>query len=47
VVVAASEAGTHGLAYPIVGAALCFAIRLAGIQWGIDIPTTNRRAHVN
>jgi uncharacterized membrane protein YeiH len=48
VVVAASEAGTHGLAYPIVGAAVCFAIRLAGIQWGIDIPAADRRVgHVN
>jgi uncharacterized membrane protein YeiH len=45
VVVGASKAGTHGLAFPIVGAALCFAIRLAGIHWRVDVPTA--RSHAN
>jgi uncharacterized membrane protein YeiH len=38
VVVGAFEAGTHGPAFPIIGAAVCFSIRLAGIQWDINEP---------
>jgi uncharacterized membrane protein YeiH len=44
VVVGASEAGAHGLAFPIVGAAVCFAIRLAGIQWDVNVPAARSRA---
>jgi uncharacterized membrane protein YeiH len=43
VVVGASEAGTHGLAFPIVGAAVCFAIRPAGIHYGVNVPTARQR----
>lgn len=39
VVVGASEAGTHGLAFPVVGAAVCFGIRLAGIHYDLNAPT--------
>jgi uncharacterized membrane protein YeiH len=42
VVVVAWESGTRGLAFPIVGAALCFAVRLAGLYRGINIPTAPR-----
>jgi uncharacterized membrane protein YeiH len=45
VVVGASEAGAHGLAFPIVGAALCFVIRLAGIHWDVNVPAA--RSHPN
>ena len=38
VVVGASEAGTHGLAFPIIGAAVCFGIRLIGIRWDVNVP---------
>lgn len=38
VVVIASEAGTHNLTFPIVGAALCFAVRLAGIYFDLNVP---------
>jgi uncharacterized membrane protein YeiH len=38
VVVGASEAGTHGLAFPVVGAAVCFGIRLAGIHYDLNVP---------
>jgi uncharacterized membrane protein YeiH len=39
VVVGASEAGTHRLAFPIFGAAICFAARVAGIHWDVNVPT--------
>ena len=38
VVVGASRAGAHGLAAPILGAAACFAIRLAGLAFGLNVP---------
>jgi uncharacterized membrane protein YeiH len=44
VVVGASEAGTHILAVPIFGAALCFAIRLAGIHWDVNLPAARSRS---
>jgi uncharacterized membrane protein YeiH len=44
VVVAASQAGTHNLVFPIIGAAVCFAIRLAGIQWDVNVPTAPSRS---
>ena len=43
VVVGASEAGTHGLAYPIIGAAVCFSIRLIGLRWDINVPVAGSR----
>jgi len=43
VVVGASEAGAHGLAFPIIGAALCFAIRLAGVHWDVNVPAARSR----
>ena len=38
VVVTASESGSHNLVFPIVGAAVCFAIRLAGIYFDVNVP---------
>lgn len=43
VVVGASEAGTHSLAYPIIGAAVCFAIRLIGVRWDVNVPAAKSR----
>jgi uncharacterized membrane protein YeiH len=43
IVVAASEAGTHGLAFPILGAIVCFAIRLGGIRYDLNVPTAPRQ----
>lgn len=43
VVVGAAEAGTHGLAFPIVGAAVCFGIRLAGIHYDLNVPAAPRQ----
>jgi uncharacterized membrane protein YeiH len=38
IVVVASENGTHSLVFPILGAAVCFAIRLAGIHFDLSVP---------
>jgi uncharacterized membrane protein YeiH len=43
VVVGASEAHTRGLGFPIVGAGVCFAIRLVGIRWDVNVPTARPR----
>jgi YceI-like domain/Glycine transporter len=44
IVVGAAAAGAHGPAGPIIGAAVCFVIRLAGLTLGLNIP---RAWHVN
>ncbi len=38
VVVTASESGSHNLVFPIAGATVCFAIRLAGIYFDLSMP---------
>lgn len=38
VVVVASESGNHNVAFPILGAALCFGVRLAGIHFDLGVP---------
>lgn len=38
VVVVASKSGSHALAFPIIGAALCFLVRLAGLQFDLSVP---------
>jgi len=38
IVVAAAKGGTHHLAFPIIGAAVCFALRLAGIYFNLNVP---------
>ncbi|HET8743470.1 MAG TPA: trimeric intracellular cation channel family protein [Gaiella sp.] len=38
IVVVASESGTHNLVVPIVGAAVCFVIRLAGLHFDLNVP---------
>ena len=44
VVVGAAKAGSHNLAFPLVGAALCFVIRLAGIYFDLSIPSARGEA---
>jgi len=39
IVVVAWESGTRGLAFPIIGAAVCFTVRLVGLYRGINVPT--------
>jgi hypothetical protein len=43
IVVGASKGGTHDLAFPIVGAAVCFPIRLAGVRFDLNVPPAPRR----
>jgi uncharacterized membrane protein YeiH len=43
IVVGASEAGTHDLAVPLVGAAVCFLLRLAGIYFDLSVPQAPAR----
>jgi uncharacterized membrane protein YeiH len=43
IVVGASEAGTHDLAVPLVGAAVCVLIRLAGIYFDLSVPQAPAR----
>jgi uncharacterized membrane protein YeiH len=42
IVVVASEAGTHNLAVPIIGAGVCVLIRLAGIRFDLSLPQAHR-----
>ena len=38
IVVVAAESGSHNLAFPIIGAAVCFLIRLAGLHFDLNVP---------
>jgi uncharacterized membrane protein YeiH len=38
IVVVAAESGSRSMAFPIIGAAVCFLIRLAGIQFHLSVP---------
>lgn len=38
IVVGASKGGMHSLAFPIMGAAVCFLVRLAGISFELNVP---------
>ena len=38
IVVIASSAGVHGPVWPVLGAATCFVIRLAGIRFDLNVP---------
>jgi uncharacterized membrane protein YeiH len=39
VVVVADQAGSTSPAFPLLGAGLCFGIRMLGLRRGIDVPT--------
>ena len=38
IVVGATKSGSHNLAFPLVGAAVCFVIRLAGLHFDLSVP---------
>jgi uncharacterized membrane protein YeiH len=38
IVVIAERAGAHGATFPLVGAAACFAVRVAGIRYDLSLP---------
>ncbi len=44
VVVSAAKGGNHGLAFPLVGAAVCFLIRLAGVYLDLNMPSAHSGA---
>jgi uncharacterized membrane protein YeiH len=39
VVVLAYRQGNHSTAYPVIGAAACFLIRIAGLRYDLNLPT--------
>ena len=45
VVVAANAAGSNSLAFPLVGFALCFATRLVGLRFNIQLPIAPSARH--
>jgi len=38
VVVLAYREGNHGIAFPIIGAGLCFSVRMAGLHYNLNLP---------
>src|SRR5581483_4809632 len=38
IVVGAYKAGEHTLIFPVVGAAVCFSMRMVGLHYGIGLP---------
>jgi len=47
IVVAASTSGTYNLAFPILGAAVCFLIRVAGIYFDLNVPQAPGRVRAD
>jgi uncharacterized membrane protein YeiH len=43
IVVIAAQNGNHDIVFPIIGAVVCFAIRLAGIQFDLSVPQARPR----
>ena len=35
----AYRTGDHSIAFPIIGAVVCFAMRIAGIRYGLGLPS--------
>jgi uncharacterized membrane protein YeiH len=44
IVVVASKSGTSNLAFPIIGATVCFLTRLAGVYFDLNVPQAPGRA---
>jgi uncharacterized membrane protein YeiH len=44
IVVVASESGSLNLAFPIIGAVVCFLIRLAGLRFDLNVPRARHPA---
>ena len=38
IVVVGYDAGDRGVTFPIVGAAVCFLMRIAGLRYGLGLP---------
>jgi uncharacterized membrane protein YeiH len=39
IVVGAYKVGDHTVTFPIVGAAVCFLMRIAGLRYGLGLPS--------
>ena len=46
IVVGAAKANSHNLAFPLVGAAVCFVIRFAGVYFDLSIPSAQGEPEV-
>lgn len=44
IVVAAFEADDHSVTFPIVGALVCFGLRMLGLRYGLGLPRADRMA---
>jgi len=44
IVVGASKSGNHNLAFPLIAAAVCFLIRLAGLRFNLNVPQAGGKA---
>ena len=44
IVAVAWKSGSHNVAFPVIGAGACFAIRLAGIWFDLNVPGPSRAA---
>ena len=44
IVVVADRTGAHGLAFPLIGAGVCFGIRMAGLVLGLNLPTAGTKS---
>jgi uncharacterized membrane protein YeiH len=47
IVVAAYRAGDHTVVFPILGAAVCFVMRMAGLRYGLGLPRADDVAVAN
>ena len=45
VLVAAQEAGSTSLIFPVLAAALCVGVRLAGLRYGVNVPIAPSERH--
>lgn len=46
VVVGAHETGTHGFIFPIIGFVVCFATRMVGLRFNVQLPIAPSERHV-
>lgn len=44
IVVTAYRLGDHSIAFPIIGAVVCFAMRIAGMRYGLGLPSAAKVA---
>jgi uncharacterized membrane protein YeiH len=45
ILVVAQKAGADSAVFPVLAVVVCVAVRLAGLRYGVDVPTAPRRRH--